>query len=505
MKLSRRSPDRARRWAALAAGPRRLALHDAFERVAGAPRVDGNRLRILRDAEENYPAWLAAIEGARRRIHLEMYIVHDDAIGRRFRDLLAARARAGVRVRVLYDWFGSLRLIGSGMWRSLQAAGGEVRVANPPSIDSLLGWVSRDHRKLLAVDGADAFISGLCIGDAWIGNPGRGLAPWRDTGVHLAGPAVAEAERAFAAAWALAGAPVPAAELPRREDIPPAGDVPLRVIATEPETAGLYRLDLLVATAARHRLWLTDAYFMATPLYRQALCAAARDGVDVRLLVPHASDVEWIANVSRTMYRGLLDAGVRIFEWNGPMVHAKTAVADGRWSRVGSTNLNLASWIGNWELDVGIEDEGVAGQMEAMYLEDLAGATEIVLTARHKVRPQHPPAFAEGGGPASSSGSRVLTDAARVGSVLSAAVRGHRILGRPEASALLTVGLSLVLVAAVAAVFPRVIAYALGAVLGLTGVLVLVKALRLRFGIRDDGAGGAPLDSPGPGRGPDAG
>ena len=136
---------------------------------------------------ENYPAWQAAIEAARRTIHLEMYIVHDDATGRRFRDLLVARARAGVTVRVLYDWFGSLRLIGRGFWAPLRAAGGEVRVANPPSLDSLLGWASRDHRKLLTIDGSEAFISGLCIGDAWTGDPARGIAPWRDTGVQLRG------------------------------------------------------------------------------------------------------------------------------------------------------------------------------------------------------------------------------------------------------------------------------------------------------------------------------
>ena len=303
--------------------------------------MPGNRLRVLRDARENYPAWAAAIESARRTIHLEMYIVHDDATGRRFRDALVARATAGVTVRVLYDWFGSLRLVGRGFWAPLRAAGGEVRVANPPSLDSLLGWASRDHRKLLTVDGAEAFISGLCIGDAWAGDPARGIAPWRDTGVQLAGPAVADAEAAFAAAWALAGPPIAPAELPRREAIPAAGTVTLRVIASAPETTELYRMDLLVAVAARERLWLTDAYFMATPPYRQALRSAALDGVDVRLLVPHGSDIEWIANVSRTMYRSLLEAGVRVFEWNGPMVHAKTAVADGRWTRIGSTNLNV--------------------------------------------------------------------------------------------------------------------------------------------------------------------
>jgi cardiolipin synthase A/B len=459
----------------------RLLSDDAFQRVAGAPRVPGNRLRVLRDANENYPAWLEAIEGARRSIHLEMYIVHDDRTGRRFRDLLTERARAGVRVRVLYDWFGSLRLIGSGLWAPLRAAGGEVRVANPPSLDSPLGWISRDHRKLLSVDGAVAFISGLCIGDAWIGDPARGIAPWRDTGVQFSGPAVADAEAAFAAAWALAGPIIPPGELRRREDVPPAGPVALRVIPTSPETAGLYRMDLLVAAAARERLWLTDAYFMATVSYRQALAAAARDGVDVRLLVPHGSDVEWIANVSRTMYRTLLDAGVRIFEWDGPMVHAKTAVADGRWTRVGSTNLNVASWIGNWELDVAVEDEGVAAEMERLYLADLEGATEILLTPRRKVRPERAAPVrrqAPGGG---GSSSQVLADAARVGSVLGAAVKGHRTLGRPEASPLLMVGVVLLALALTAIALPRVVAYTLGALFGVSAALLLAKGLRLRF------------------------
>jgi len=460
----------------------RLLTDDAFQRVAGAPRVPGNRLRVLRDARENYPAWMAAIESARRSIHLEMYIVHNDGIGRRFRDLLAGKARAGVTVRVLYDWFGSLRLIGSGMWTPLQAAGGEIRVANPPSLESVLGWVSRDHRKLLAVDGAEAFISGLCIGDAWIGDPARQVEPWRDTGVALSGPAVADAEAAFAAAWALAGRPIPLGELPRREDIPTAGPVAVRVIPTSPETAGLYRMDLLVATAARQRLWLTDAYFMATLSYRQALCAAARDGVDVRLLVPHGSDVEWIANVSRTMYRSLLEAGVRIFEWNGPMMHAKTAVADGRWTRIGSTNLNISSWIGNWELDVAVEDEGVAREMEEIYLEDIAGATEIVITPRRKVRLQRPVPAGERAPAAVGSSSRMLTDAARVGSVVSAAVKGHRTLGRPEAASLLSVGAALLVLALVAIFLPRLVAYPLGAVLGAMAVLLLIKAARLYLG-----------------------
>jgi cardiolipin synthase A/B len=194
-------------------------------------------------------------------------------------------------------------------------------------------------------------------------------------------------------------------------------------------------MDLWVAVAARERLWLTDAYFMATPAYRQALRSAALDGVDVRLLVPHSSDIEWIANVSRTMYRSLLEPGMRVFEWNGSMVHAKTAVADERWTRIGSTNLNVSSWLGNWELDVGIEDEEIAREMAAIFLDDLTNATEIVITRRNQVRPHEP-------GPQApselGSSSRALTDAARMGSVLGAAVKGHRTLERGESWSLVT-------------------------------------------------------------------
>src|SRR5690606_16814736 len=138
------------------------------------------------------------------------------------------------------------------------------------------------------------------------------------------------------------------------------GDVNLRLIPTEPFSANVLRLDLLVGAAARRTLWITDAYFIGTPAYIEALNRAARDGVDVRLLLPRDSDVRWTVTVARSLYRPLLEAGVRIFEWNGSMVHAKTAVADSRWARIGSTNLNLNSWIGNWELDVAIEDVGVA-------------------------------------------------------------------------------------------------------------------------------------------------
>ena len=136
------------------------------------------------------------------------------------------------------------------------------------------------------------------------------------------------------------------------------------VLASEPTRSGVYRLDQFIASMARHTLWLTDAYYVGTPVYVDALRNAARDGVDVRLLVPGTSDLPVTQAFSRAGYRPLLEAGVRVFEWNGSMLHAKTAVADGRWSRVGSSNLNISSWLANYELDVAVYDEGFGKQME---------------------------------------------------------------------------------------------------------------------------------------------
>ena len=147
---------------------------------------------------------------------------------------------------------------------------------------------------------------------------------------------------------------------------------------------------MLVTALARRSLWLTDAYFIGTAAYIEALRRAAHDGVDVRLLVPQYSDVGWTVPVARSLYRPLLEAGVRIFEWNGTMVHAKTAIADGRWARIGSTNLNINSWLGNWELDVAVEDEGVATELESHYLEDLRTIDRNRARRRSGCRPAGP-------------------------------------------------------------------------------------------------------------------
>jgi cardiolipin synthase len=459
---------------------RRILAGQAFARASGAPLVPGNAVRLLRDAAENYPAWLEALSAAERTIHFESYIIHEDAAGRQFAELLEARARAGVRVRLIYDWFGALGHASRRFWRSLRQAGVEVRCFNPPRFDSPFGWLSRDHRKVITVDGRLAFVTGLCVGQRWVGDPARGVEAWRDTGMEIRGPAVADVEHAFAQTWALAGGAIPGEELPDRASLPVAGGVPVRVIATSPTTASLYRLDQLIAATARKTLWLTDAYFVGVSGYVQALCATAMDGVDVRLLVPNSTDIPVVRALSRAGYRPLLEAGIRVFEWNGPMLHAKTAVADGHWARVGSTNLNIASWIGNWELDVAVEDDRFGQAMHEMYLDDLGHASEIVLHAPRQLhRVGHPSRLPRGGERGHGSASRAAAGAIGIGSMIGAAITNHRVLGPAEARLTALAGLILLLVTVLAILWPRVMVVPFAAIGGWVAIALLVRAWKL--------------------------
>jgi cardiolipin synthase A/B len=457
----------------------RQLADQAFSRASGAPLREGNGVRLLKDATENYPAWLNAIHGARRTIHFEMYIVHEDEQGRLFADALLDKARDGVQVRLLYDWMGGFGKTSRRFWKRLRAGGVEVRCYNPPRLDTPLGWVSRDHRKMIAVDGTVAFVTGLCVGQAWVGDPARHLDPWRDTGVELRGPAVADCEHAFAEAWATAGDPLPAVAAPAAEPVPGAGSVAVRVVATVPYTAGLFRVDQLVAALARDALWLTDAYFAGTTPYVQALRAAAADGVDVRLLVPGASDIPVVRLFSRAGYRPLLEAGVRVFEWNGPMLHAKSAVADGRWARVGSTNLNIASWMGNRELDVIVEDEPFARRMQAMYEEDLANATEVILDERNRVRAPHAPKAARARTSGGGSSGRAVAGAVRIGNTVSAAITNRRLLEPVESHIAIIAGGLLLTLAVLAWIFPRGLSYPLAVILAWLAIALLYRGVRL--------------------------
>jgi phosphatidylserine/phosphatidylglycerophosphate/cardiolipin synthase-like enzyme len=450
----------------------------ALSRTAGAPLVGGNAVRVLRDAVENYPAWEAAIRGARTTIHLEMYIFHRDRVGRRFVDLLAAKARAGVQVRVIYDWFGCGLAPLLGLFRPLEQAGAEIRVFNPPTIKAMFGWARRDHRKLLIVDGEVAFIGGLCIGEAWEGTPSKGRTPWRDTAIEIRGPAVAHAEVAFVDSWRLTGGTWPdGTGMPK--EVAAVGHVNLRIIPTEPFTASMFRMDLFVAAVARKRLWIADAYFIGHGPFASALARAAQDGVDVRLLLPHGSDLGWTVPVSRTLYRSLLDAGVKVYEWTGSMMHAKTAVADSTWARVGSTNLNVNSWLGNWELDVAIEDAGVAATMEEQFLDDLSRATAITVNPRGRLMatPTRPPR-----GRTRRSARRVVREVTGVARSVGAAVTGSRPLEDFEAGPLLILGTLVCVMAAVGFYQPWAVAWPVSAIALWAGVTWLIDAARVLGG-----------------------
>jgi cardiolipin synthase len=468
------SPDGPEREIALQV---RALADQAFVRAVGAPLIAGNSVRLLRDARENYPAWLDAIGAAQRHVHLECYIFQEDPAGEMFAEALLARARAGVRVRLLYDWLGGFGKTSRRFWSRLRAGGIEVRCYNPPRLDAPLGWLSRDHRKMLAVDGEVGFVTGLCIGQHWVGDPARKIEPWRDTGVEVRGPAVADIESAFAQVWATMGEPIPPDELIMPEALAPTGEVSIRVVATVPATAGMLRLNLLIAALARERVWLTDAYYAGTAAYVQALRTAAKDGVDVRLLVPNATDIPLLKPLSRAGYRTLLEAGVRVFEWNGTMLHAKTAVADGRWARVGSTNLNIASWLGNCEMDVVVEDEAFAELMEQMYLQDLENATEIVLDARQKLRA---PSQSRRPHPVrTSGGGRAAAGAIRIGNAIGAAFTNRRVLEPVEARMTAVSGLLLLTLAILFACFPRLLAYPLGALLAWFAGALLYRGYKL--------------------------
>ena len=370
----------------------------ALDRAAGSRSIAGNTIEHYPDSPAAIEAMLQWIAAARQWIHLENYIIRGDHTGRRFAAALAERAGAGVRVRVLYDALGSFGTR-RGYWNSLTRAGVEVRAFHPLLSLRPLDVLARDHRKLLVVDGDRAVVGGLCIGDEWAGDPRRGRQPWRDTMLAVCGPAAGVLDRAFGRVWSRSGTPLPADEL--ASDPEPCGDCAVRILAGVPGQARTYRAVQLLAAVAVERLWITDAYLIAPAPLFASLLDAARGGVDVRLLVPGATDLPLIRAFTRVGYRELLASGVRIFEWQGAMLHAKTMIADRLWSRVGSSNLNVSSLLTNYELDVVAESGDLTDELAAQFRHDLTFAREVVLQTRRVRRaalvhappaPDQPPA-----------------------------------------------------------------------------------------------------------------
>lgn len=343
----------------------------ALDRATGSRPVAGNAASLL-DAPAALAAMRHAIANARHTVHFENYIVTADATGRRFAQLFVDAARRGVMVRIIYDWLGC-RGTPLWFWRDLRAAGCHVRAASRPSLAHPLRLLQRDHRKLCVVDGTDAVLGGICIADPWDGEEA-----WRDVALGVRGPAVRVLDAGFAKAWvAMGGDPITL----DGSAAPPAGTAELRIIEGTPGAFRLHRTIEYLAAIAERQIWITDAYFVAPPSLVRALIAAVRDGVDVRLMVPGHSDLPVVRTFTRVGYRELLIAGVRIWEWHGPMLHSKTAVVDGRYVKVGSSNLNPSSLMGNWELDALVDDPTMATEAALAFRRDIGQSVEVILRA----------------------------------------------------------------------------------------------------------------------------
>lgn len=448
-----------------------------FDRLTSARALPDHRLQLLRDSAEHEAATMDLVLGARHHILIEHYRVESDDWGQTLLLALCDKARAGVEVRLLVDWLGSVGRIGRYWQQQLQQAGVILRYFNPPSLTEPLGWIIRNHRKLISVDGCEAIITGWCLSAEWRGDTHSG--PWRDTGVRVAGKIVRQAEAAFAETWQLAGGdPLredatawPACPLSHQEQTSEQAQV--RLLVGRPQSSPLLRLDLSLISLAQERIWLTDAYPVGTPIYLQALREAAHHGVDVRLLVPGSSDLPLLGLLARSSYRALLDAGVRVYEWNGAMLHAKTAVIDGYWSRIGSSNLNPASWIGNYELDLVIEDQTFARVMEDQYLADLEQATEVVQGHNRKVTLVEPrPRQRRRQRPHQSSVTTL-----RVSRAMVMAVRESRPLSPTDASLLGLLGLSGLIIAGLSFWQPAWLAWPFG----VASAWVSIHLLRLAW------------------------
>jgi cardiolipin synthase len=342
-------------------------------------------VELLRNGPRTFEVMLSAIDSAHDFVSIESYMFLSDSVGDRFANALIAAAQRGVRVRVIADWIGS-RGTRRHFWHRMLAAGAEVRIFNLPGLRPWLGFLPRDHRKLLVVDGSTGVTGGIGLGEAWSGGVARRrTAPWRDTAVRIEGPAVADMSRAFEAMWTRAAhgdRRSTRRHLVRRAhgaDTDPhtAEGAVVGIIEGEPWHLRVARGLQMQAAAAERFIWIASAYFYPSIAELEAMAGAAQDGVDVRILVPSKYDHPWVRRLTRRVYRRLLRNGVRIWEWNGIMMHAKTSVVDGRWVRVGSTDFNPLGVAINYELDAIIQDPSLGSEAKEMFLADLEESTEI--------------------------------------------------------------------------------------------------------------------------------
>ena len=377
--------------------PPLMAVHShAHALVAGLsePLVTGNRVALLQDGPGTYAAMFEAIDQARDHVNLESYILEAEGPGEEFARRLIARAKAGVRVNVLYDSFGSIGTPAS-YFDHLRANGVNVCEYNPlRRLGNLLSRALhlRDHRKLMVVDGRIGFIGGVNISSVYsagssplaalAGSEAAGVdAPkpgWRDTHVRVEGPIVAQLQRLFMRHWSKHSS----IALRGTHYFPPLAPVGAQRVALAACDAGrrrnpFYRALLSALDASQHRIYLTTAYLVPTRRLMRSILRAARRGVDVHLLLPGMSDFWAPLQAGRSHYARLLRAGVHVHELHDTLLHAKTCVIDGLWTTVGSSNLDWRSFLHNAEANLVVLDAGLASEMERVFMDDIARSREI--------------------------------------------------------------------------------------------------------------------------------
>ena len=338
----------------------------------GTEMVPGNHAELLKDGSGIFPGMLDAIASARLSINIEMYIFKDDGTGSRFARALAERARAGVEVRVLVDGWGS-RL--GAMEEELVEAGAIVRVYRPLRVYSIDRIGNSTHRRILTIDGRTGFCGGVGLDDRW--------KEWRDTMIEVEGPVVAQLQQVFAQDWVHTTGEVLNGDR-QFPKIDRAGDMDAQAIsASRADSISMSKLLLYMAIqAARRRIWIENAYFVPDWQIREALVAAARRGVDVKIIVPgELTDSPNVRAASRYHYGELLEAGVAIYEYRPAMMHNKVMVVDTIWSTVGSINFVNRSMKKNAEANIAVYDRRFAAEVEEMVLDDLSRCEVLTLAA----------------------------------------------------------------------------------------------------------------------------
>jgi len=365
-----------------------------IESVSGSPLSNGNKVTLLIDGPATYAAMFKAMENARDHINLETFIIEDDETGRRFSDLLLKKQAEGVQVNLIYDSRGSFSTPDP-FFQRLRDAGIQVLAFNPINpLKARKSWsmAHPDHRKILIVDGKVVFTGGINISEVYSSRlSGRSQRsggkqdkkapiPWRDTDVQIEGPVVAEFQKLFLETWELQKG----ANLSERNyfpDLKAEGNALVRAVGSSPGQSNRLTFVLYVSaiTFAEHSLHLTNAYFVPDDETVQALRDAARRGVDVKIVLPGTTDTSLTVNAGRYYYSELLKSGVKLYERRDVLLHAKTAVIDGVWSTVGSTNMDFWSFSSNDEVNAVILNKEFAEEMEKMFAGDLAQSHEIRL------------------------------------------------------------------------------------------------------------------------------